>query len=88
MEQSQKKHAATIVLLLMIVMATAMVQVDAGECTSKSKTYRGACFDSGECSDVCKKESPSNTSGRCNGFKFTCLCIAPCKPAAEPAAVE
>ncbi|KAL6905263.1 hypothetical protein ACP4OV_002864 [Aristida adscensionis] len=87
MEPSRRKQAATIILLLIIVMAAEMLQVQAGECTSKSKSFRGPCLYSAECSDVCKTESPSNTGGKCNGLKFTCLCISPCKPAPAPAPV-
>ncbi|KAL6641392.1 hypothetical protein ACP70R_019573 [Stipagrostis hirtigluma subsp. patula] len=86
MEPSQKRLYAAVILLLVFVMAAEMGQVQARECTIKSKTFKGLCLFSDDCAEIWRQEDSSYPGGRCSDLNFTCLCITPCKPAVAPAA--
>ncbi|KAL6905261.1 hypothetical protein ACP4OV_002862 [Aristida adscensionis] len=85
MEPSRKKLSAAITLLLILVMAAEMGQVQAGTCWMKSGSFHGWCIFSKDCDNACKAESPSNTGGECRGIFFECYCSSPCEAAAAAA---
>jgi len=59
-----------------------MGPVEAGECLSQSKTFKGWCFNSDRCNDKCLKESSAYSGGKCRGLYLLCFCITPCAAAA------
>ncbi|KAF8727972.1 hypothetical protein HU200_018544 [Digitaria exilis] len=85
MEASHTKLSAAVFLLLP-VLAVETGPVQAGECLSKSTTFKGLCFKSSSCNDKCLKESSAYSGGKCRGIYFTCWCITPCAMQLAPEA--
>ncbi|KAL6905260.1 hypothetical protein ACP4OV_002861 [Aristida adscensionis] len=88
MGPSQKQLSAGIALVLMLVVAAEMGQVQADTCWTRSNNFHAFCISSKPCDKVCRAENPNYTGGECRGIQFNCYCSSPCKPAAaaEPAA--
>ncbi|TVU31869.1 hypothetical protein EJB05_23573, partial [Eragrostis curvula] len=84
MEPSREKLSAAVVLLLLVLAADMGTQVQAGECLSRSIRFRGLCFSSNRCADVCRQEGNGYSGGSCRGINLRCFCITPCTTASMP----
>ena len=49
---------------------------EARDCDAPSEKFRGMCFSSDNCANVCKEESFQG--GECEGFRRRCICKKPC----------
>ncbi|TVU04054.1 hypothetical protein EJB05_50387, partial [Eragrostis curvula] len=82
MEPSRAKLSAAVLLLLLALAADMGPRVQAGECLSRSRSFRGLCFSSHRCANACRQEGYSG--GSCRGLYFRCFCITPCTTASVP----
>ncbi|TVU31870.1 hypothetical protein EJB05_23574, partial [Eragrostis curvula] len=87
MEHSWRNFSASIVILLLVVMATEMAQVQAKECYSLhlSGRFHWLCLNTDHCSEVCRSEGKGYTGGKCLGWRDRCYCILPCALASAAA---
>nr|TKW26468.1 hypothetical protein SEVIR_3G191700v2 [Setaria viridis] len=70
--------ASAAAVLLLVVMATEMMPVQADDkyCYFLSRNFKGWCSKSSSCESVCLDEAPyNNTGGQCRGwFPARCWC--------------
>ncbi|KAJ8574219.1 hypothetical protein K7X08_026024 [Anisodus acutangulus] len=63
---------ATVLLLLMVVFATA----EARSCESASQRFKGLCVRNSNCASICNTEGFPD--GHCKGFRRRCFCTRHC----------
>ncbi|KAI3778699.1 hypothetical protein L2E82_08082 [Cichorium intybus] len=68
------KLFATVLLVVLCLMATGMVE--ARTCESQSHKFKGACVSDTNCGNVCKNEGFH--AGKCRGFRRRCFCTKHC----------
>ncbi|KAG0550401.1 hypothetical protein BDA96_01G334900 [Sorghum bicolor] len=79
--------AATTVLLIIIATGMASSSVEAyDDCYHRSKNFKGWCWETKHCADVCWHESDDNLGGACRSFPSRCYCMTFCPGHGEPPA--
>ncbi|XP_028793537.1 defensin-like protein [Neltuma alba] len=70
--------ASTMIVLLLLLVATEMgpMMAEARTCESQSHRFRGACISKSNCANVCRTEG--FPGGHCRGFRRRCFCTRPC----------
>ncbi|KQJ81749.1 defensin Tk-AMP-D5 [Brachypodium distachyon] len=74
--ESSRKFFPTVVLFLLLVVATEVAPTAARECETESTKFEGLCIMHSHCPDVCVTEG--FTGGKCSTWKRKCMCTKEC----------
>ncbi|KAI3888660.1 hypothetical protein MKW98_032123 [Papaver atlanticum] len=78
MERSTRVFSTTVVVLMLLLLATEMGPnvAEARLCESASHRFKGICVRKSNCGAVCQTEGFSG--GKCRGLRARCMCTKHC----------
>ncbi|CAN6481427.1 unnamed protein product [Victoria cruziana] len=68
--------SAFLLLALLLLSYGNVEKAEARICSFPSELFRGLCFSSTNCANVCRNEF--FRTGSCQGFRLRCICQKPC----------